>query len=137
MYLLLAFTCIQCASSVQENIDHLNGYWEISRIETEGGFEKNYGMSQNIEYIEIDPATYKGVRTKVKPNALGEFTSTAKGESISLTTEDNTVILTYSTAMDTWKEEVIELTKNKLITSNEKGLVYHYKRYEPIVKSKP
>lgn len=89
-------------------------------------------MSQNIDFFEIkEDGT--GVRKKVQPNALGEFTTSNSSENINLVYEGDLLKLEYSTALDTWQETVKSATKDELVLINEDGLIYTYRTYKPLV----
>jgi len=121
-----------CSQSNEEMLEHINGYWEIAQIETADGQVKEYGMSQNIDFFQID-ANGKGIRKKVQPNALGEFTTSQASENIDVLKEDNVLKLKYSTQLDSWTETISKATQDKLVITNEAGITYTYKRYKPLV----
>lgn len=127
----LAFFVVSCAGSPKENLQLLNGYWEIAEIENAYGSKKEYGLSQNIDFFKITAAG-KGIRKKVQPDVQGNYTTTNASENIDVVVEGNTVFLKYSTAFDSWQEEIVALSQEKLVLRNEDKYVYTYRRYTPL-----
>ena len=128
---LVAYIAISCSNTSVKELDLLNGYWEIAEIENSYGFTKEYSISQNIEFFEITKEG-KGVRKKVQPDINGNFTTSNSSQNIDIEINDNIVFLKYSTEFDTWQEEVLSITSNKLVLKNEDAYIYTYRRYQPI-----
>lgn len=120
-----------CSKSPEEQIALINGYWEIAKIENNYGSSKEYSISQNVDFFEVN-AQGKGIRKKVQPDIKGNFTTTNSSENINITTEGNTVFLQYSTPYDTWQEEIITISKEELTLRNADNFTYVYRRYEPL-----
>ena len=129
--LFIGILITSCSKPPEEQIVLINGYWEIAKIENNYGSSKEYSISQNIDFFEVNTQG-KGIRKKVQPDIKGNFTTTNSSENINITTKDNTVFLQYSTAYDTWQEEVINVSKKELILRNENNFTYVYRRYEPL-----
>ena len=128
---LVAYIAISCSNTSVKELDLLNGYWEIAEIENSYGFTKEYSISQKIEFFEITKEG-KGVRKKVQPDINGNFTTSNSSQNIDIEINDNIVFLKYSTEFDTWQEEVLSITSNKLVLKNEDAYIYTYRRYQPI-----
>ncbi len=131
-FYILLIILSSCSSSTEEQIANIDGYWEIAEIENEAGDIREFTISQNIDFFEINP-NGKGIRKKVQPNALGEFTTSNSSENIDVFKEDGLLKLRYSTALDTWTETVKKATDNELILINEAGIIYTYRKYKPLV----
>ena len=131
-YLILLLIITSCSQSDTETLKNINGYWEIATIENTAGQVKEFGMSQNIDFFQIkEDGT--GVRKKVQPNALGQFTTSQSSENINVVNENDLLQLEYTTNFDTWRETVRKATKEELILINKDGLIYTYRRYKPLV----
>ena len=113
-------------------LQNINGYWEIAQIETTDGQVKEFAMSQNIDFFEIND-NGKGIRKKVQPNIQGTFTTAKTSENIDVISYKKELTLQYSTALDIWTETVQKATENKLVLINEAGIIYTYKKYKPLV----
>ncbi len=132
VYTLLAFLVLSCSSSPQEKLANISGYWEIAGIEMPDGTTRTYGMSQNIDFFEINEDG-TGVRKKVQPNALGAFTTSNDSENINATIKGDLLTLNYSTALDSWEETVKKASKEELVLINKDNIIYTYRRYEPLI----
>jgi len=124
----ISFTA--CKEKVKpEDISKINGYWEIESVNLPDGNEKNYKISETIDYFEIKNDS--GFRKKVMPQFNGKYLVNDKSEKIKIVREDDKIYLNYSTEYSTWKEEVLEVTDDKLILKNEAEIEYQYKKPTP------
>ncbi|RMB63995.1 hypothetical protein EAX61_01025 [Dokdonia sinensis] len=130
IYILLLLIVSSCTKTADEQLELINGYWEIASVENPNGDRKEYTISENIDFIQIENG--KGVRKKVRANLIGDFKTTNAQENIDVATDHNRITLRYSTAYDTWNETVVKVTRNKLVVQNDDGLTYTYRRYEPL-----
>lgn len=128
---LLTLIVLSCSNSPADNLELLNGYWEIAQIENSYGSTKEYSISQNIEFFEITKER-KGVRKKVQPDINGNFTTTNSSQNIDVEINESTVFLKYSTEFDSWQEEILSITPNELILKNQDDYIYTYRRYQPL-----
>ncbi|MFT5862420.1 MAG: hypothetical protein ACI828_001068 [Flavobacteriales bacterium] len=109
----------------------INGYWEIASVTTGEGVTKEFSISQNVDFIEIENG--KGIRKKVQPDLMGNFKTANASENIDVQIDSDRLTLKYSTAFDTWNETVLEVTKEKLKVENDNGNTYTYRRYKPLM----
>ena len=124
----ISFTA--CKEKVKpEDVSKINGYWEIESVNFPDGNEKNYKISETIDYFEIKNDS--GFRKKVMPQFNGKYLVNDKSEKIKIVREDDKIYLNYSTEYSTWKEEVLEVTDDKLILKNEAEIEYQYKKPTP------
>lgn len=130
VYILLLLIA-SCSQTPNEQIELLNGYWEIANIENSHGSSKEYSISQNIDFFEVNKQG-KGLRKKVQPDIKGNFTTTNSSQNIDVITKNNIIFLNYSTAHDTWQEEVITVSKKELTLRNQDNFTYVYRRYKPL-----
>lgn len=129
--LLIGVFITSCSQPPSEQIILINGYWEIAKIENKHGSSKEYSISQNIDFFEINTQG-KGIRKKVQPDIKGSFTTTNSTQNINVIVKENTIFLQYSTAYDTWQEEVIAVSEKELTLRNENRFTYVYRRYKPL-----
>ncbi|PHR95823.1 MAG: hypothetical protein COA80_09870 [Leeuwenhoekiella sp.] len=129
--LALSFLVLGCArNNPQEQLQHLNGYWEIKQVETPGGKEREYSFSEQVDYLEIQDST--GFRTKVLPRIDGSFVTTDSREAVTARIKNDSLYLEYSTNYDTWQEVVLKADEEELQVRNARGITYTYKKFEPI-----
>ena len=121
---------VSCKQSISEaDLQFLNGYWEIEKVELPDGDKKEYKMNETIDFFKID--SKKGFRKKVMPQIDGTYLTNDIQEEISVVLKDGDAIIQYKTSYTSWNEEIIELTKEKLLVKNQQDLEYHYKRPIP------
>lgn len=130
-FILGFFLLISCSQCNEEKLALLNGYWEIASVTTSEGVIKEFSISQNVDFIDIENG--KGIRKKVQPDLMGNFKTSNASENIDVEIDNDRLILKYSTAFDTWNETVLEVTKEKLRVENDNGNTYTYRRYEPLM----
>lgn len=131
-YTLFTAILVSCTQTPEEQLTLLEGYWEIAEVTAPNGAKKTFSLSQNIDFFDIVDQK-KGIRKKVQPDIDGNFTTSQSSENIDIEINDDTIVLIYTTAFDSWKETVMEATKDQLTLLNENGTTYTYRRYEPIL----
>ncbi len=129
LYIVAVLLLVSCSKTI--NVDNLNGYWEIQEVIMPDGTKKAYNFNDTVDYIEITTDT-TGLRKKMKPNLEGTYNTSSDPENFTIKTEDNSVTLHYKTPYSSWQETVNELSSEKLQVTNELGIIYIYKPYEPI-----
>ncbi len=130
LFFLLFFTffsCIQKTSQIE--LKNLSGYWEIEKVILENGTNKDYSINETIDFFEIKNDS--GFRKKVTPQFNGKYLVNNVFEKINIKVENENVFIVYKTSYSNWKEEIIELTKEKLVLKNDSNVEYHYKKSIP------
>ncbi len=129
-FFILVF--ISCSNDPKEQLQHLSGYWQIEKVEMEKDSVMNYGLSQYIDYIEIEDSV--GFRKKLQPKLDGSYIEVSDDAAKIKTelTEDH-VILHYSTLYDTWTETVLDADEESLVVLTDDGKKYYYKKYKPLL----
>ena len=127
LLLIVLVSVLSCKQKITEaDLSNLNGYWEIEKVELPDGDKKEYKVNETIDFFEIDGN--KGFRKKVMPQLDGTYLTNDIQEDIVIAVKDGDATIQYKTTYASWKEEIIELTKDKLVVKNEQDLEYHYKR---------
>jgi hypothetical protein len=130
--MILAFLITGCNNQEPaEQLDHLNGYWEIERVEFSEDSIREFKINENVDFIEIKDGT--GFRKKVRPQFDGTYTVTNDAEKVVAKIEEGKLNLYYTTPFDSWKETVIKAEEDKLSLKNDRGIIYHYKRFTPLL----
>ena len=132
---LLSLICIlfllSCSSSVSlENIEQLNGYWEIAEVEFNDGQKKKYTINPSIDYIEVKDM--KGFKKKVHPKFDGSYDTSDDAKAFTLIEKEGNIIFSYKNALAEWEEQLIKLEENTFSITNQDKITYTYKRYEPL-----
>ncbi len=124
----IAILCCACSgNNPEKQKDFLTGYWEIQNVDSPYGNDKEYKISETIDYIEITDST--GFRAKVLPRIDGTIITNGNTERIKVSTENDSLRLTYTTNFDQWTETVLEATENTLKVKNQDGIIYTYARH--------
>lgn len=119
-----------CKEKVKpEDISKINGYWEIETVTTPDGNEREYKISETIDYFEIKNDS--GFRKKVMPQFDGKYLVNDKSEKIKIVREEDRIYLSYTTEYSTWKEEILEVSDEKLVLKNASEIEYQYKKPTP------
>lgn len=129
--ILLLFLISSCENSISpEDIQLMNGYWEIEKVVFADGAEKDFDINMTYDYIELQGL--KGFRRKGAPRFDGKFESNDVLETIEVISTDDKTIINYSTEYSKWTEELKEISKDKMILVNADNKEYHYKRTAPL-----
>lgn len=120
----LLLSCKQTISKT--DLNNLNGYWEIEKVELPDGDKKEYKVNETIDFFKIKDE--KGFRKKVMPQLDGTYLTNDIQEDIVIAVKDDDATIQYKTTYASWSEEIIELTKDKLVIKNQQDFEYHYKR---------
>lgn len=119
-----------CQEKVKhEDVLKINGYWEIEKVNLPDGNEKNYKINQTIDYFEVKNDS--GFRKKVTPQFDGKYLVNDEFEKVKVIVEGDKIYLKYATEYSEWKEEVVELSDEKLVVKNDAAIEYEYKRPTP------
>lgn len=125
--LLVLFIVTACQQKITTtDIDMLNGYWEIERAANPDREKKDYTINPTIDYFKI--TDNKGFRTKVYPQFDGKYLTNKQVEQIKIVVVDDKTFIAYKTEYSQWREQIIEIVKDKLTVKNEGGIIYKYKR---------
>ena len=65
-FFLLGILLYSCKQNVTEqDINKINGYWEIKKVVLKDGEKKDYKVNETIDYFQLKDS--KGFRQKVMP----------------------------------------------------------------------
>lgn len=130
--LIVSLFFVACQQKIEPtDISKINGYWEIEKVVFDQGKDKKYGMNESYDYFQIDKNN-KGFRKKVMPQLDGTFLVNDAFENVTVRFEDDKVFLDYKTPYAKWSEELISISKDKLVFKNTQKKEYHYKKAGPI-----
>jgi hypothetical protein len=129
--LLLILITIGCKEYPENNIQYLNGYWEIEKVILSTGEEHTYTYNEYVDYFKISDSL-RGYRKKLKPSLKGAFETSKDSEAFVLKIENDSLNIYYKTSFSNWKETILSLTENHLKIINNQKNIYFYKPYQPI-----
>lgn len=121
----------KCGHPVEKvDIAKLNGYWEIECVVLKSGEKKDYPMNETYDYFEVKDNM--GKRTKVMPQLDGKFLTNGISEDIKIVTDKDKTYIDYQTFYTKWREELISVDDQKLVTRNAEENEFYYKRTGPV-----
>ena len=127
LLLIVLVSALSCKQKITEaDLSNLNGYWEIEKVELPDGDKKEYKVNETIDFFKIE--ANKGFRKRVMPQLDGTYLTNDIQEDVVVVIKDGDASLQYKTTYASWKEEIIELTKDKLVVKNQQEIEYYYKR---------
>jgi len=128
--LIVYFGLVACHTSVKkEDIQKINGYWEIKQVALPNGEKKEYKVNETIDYFELKGD--KGFRQKVMPQFDGKFKTNDIKEVIKISEKEDCFFIEYSTKYGKWKEEIVSIEDSTLILKTKDKLEYTYKKFKP------
>jgi len=130
--IVFSTVAISCSKSVSEqDLQHLNGYWEINEVKTPDNETKVYQSNNNADYFVLNDQN--GTRSKVVVQLDGTIQSNGIQENFTIKDSANAIYLNYQTEFSQWTEKVDQLTADELIIINDNNIKYIYKRFIPVV----
>jgi hypothetical protein len=128
--LFLALLLISCHSNVKkEDLNKINGYWEIKQVKLATGKNKDYKINETIDYFELKDN--QGFRQKGMPQFDGKFQTNNIKENIKVIQKDNSFYIEYTTKFGKWEEEIITIADSTLVLKNKEKIEYTYKKFKP------
>lgn len=126
--LFVSFLFISCKQKIDpSDIAKINGYWEIEKVVFDEGKDKDYTINESYDFFQID-AKKDGFRKKVMPQLDGTFIVNDTYESLKVRFADDKVYFDYTTPYAKWSEELISVSKDKMVFKNTENKEYHYKK---------
>ena len=129
--LVVLLIVIGCKEHPENNIQYLNGYWEIEKVILSNGEEHTYTYNEYVDYFQISDSL-SGFRKKLKPSLKGTFETSNDREAFVLKIENDSLNVYYKTNFSNWKETILSLSENHLKIINTQKNIYFYKPYQPI-----
>ena len=117
------------ADNYIKNIKYINGYWEISKVIKNGQVIKNYDFNGTVDFYFLDDKN-QGYRKKVKPIINGSFDISMHQMVLTIKEDKKNLYLVYG-ENEEYSETLIKLDSMILITKNNDGRIFEYKRFYP------
>ena len=117
------------ADNYIKNIKYINGYWEISKVIKSGQVIKNYDFNGTVDFFFLDDKN-QGYRKKVKPIINGSFDISMHQMVLKIKEDNKNLYLVYG-ENEEYSETLIKLDSMSLITKNNDGRIFEYKRFYP------
>lgn len=131
IYFSLLFIITSCSEKIKESdLTNLDGFWEIEKVKLNNDILKEYKINEEVEQIEY--ADNKGVRRKVVLLYNGNFLSNNIKQKFVIKKKEASYYIENKTDFSAWEEEMIALSKDKLVLKNKEGMEYYYKKRNDI-----
>lgn len=131
LFIGLFLLLMSCGPSPEALLPFVDGYWQISQVKQDNKVIGEYTISPIVDYWQINEDG-TGFRKKVMPNLEGKLIVTQHSAPFTISTADNTLTINYDDNGNSFKEVIVKANENELVITNDQGLVYFYKPYEPI-----
>nr|WP_298927976.1 hypothetical protein [uncultured Allomuricauda sp.] len=129
-FMILSFWRCKDTSLSEEDLHYLNGYWEITEVTFQDGAEKNYSINPSVDFIQLEGT--KGYRKKLQPKFDGTYNTSNDAEVFEVIRIDKSFTLHYKNPLSEREEKLIQIDSTSFSVRNEDGILYSYKRFEPI-----
>lgn len=123
----LLICLVACEKVTESDLQYLNGYWEITRVESHGEVFQPQGIAPSVDAYFMDNLK-KGIKKKMTPHFSGNYQSSNDQFAFSIVLEENTYYIDYQEALLPWREKIIKLTSEELIVFH-RDKKYVYKRH--------
>jgi len=131
LLLFTSFVLFSCSGKVnKDDLSKINGYWEIEKVISPNKAEKDYVVNPTIDFFELKDGK-SGFRKKVMPQLDGKYLVDDLSEAITITEDKDRFYINYKTDYAKWKEEILQLSDDKLVLKNNHDMEYHYKKPVP------
>lgn len=130
-FYLMLILLISCGQDPEEKLQHLNGYWQIEKVEMAEDSIREFSMNGIVDYFHFENG--EGFRKKVRPQLDGKYLITQDAEKMEARIENDSLNLYYSTPFSSWKETVLKANEQELVLKNEWGKTYYYKKFTPLL----
>ncbi|MBT8185380.1 MAG: hypothetical protein KJN76_11120 [Eudoraea sp.] len=135
LFLMMFFLIFSCQEKISSSdLQYLNGYWEIEKVEFPRGDTKEYSMNSTIDFIHFE--NKEGYRKKVQPRLDGTYITSDDAEAFRLIDTNGSFYLHYSNNLSKWEEQILEISADKLTVVSQENIRYYYKRYQPMAAEK-
>lgn len=131
-FFILVFSVVlsACSPSVKiSDLQHLNGYWQIEKVELADGSDMDYKGNTVYDFFEIKDG--KGFRQKVAPKLDGTFETNDISEQVEIKENDGEFVMNYQLNNNTWSEVIESISPDAFVVRNKEN-TYYYKRAQPI-----
>lgn len=128
---LLLGSLFSCGSAPDnDDLRHLNGYWEIEQVTFPNGATQTFPPSTTVNYYFLEGEA--GFLKKVQPELNGRYLVNDDKIELKIISRNESLLLHFTGKEDSWEEVLEVLTSDRLETRHDNGLRYQYHRYTPI-----
>ena len=119
-----------CERVTNEDLRHLQGYWEISKVESHGEVFSPKGTAPAVDHYQMIN-DQMGIKKKMVPSFSEQYNSSEDAIQFRILSKDGRYSIQFFSSLEQWEEEIKTLTAQEMILfHNDKS--YHYKRHQKI-----
>ncbi len=127
LVLLLTLTLYSCGKTPSEQIQQLEGYWNIDKVVLPDGKEKEFPFSNHMDFFEIEGNN--GKKYRVSPRYDGTMVEYGSPVPFKWEEKDGALTLTYKDGEQSYQQTVTKCNAERLILLHENGTEYYYEAY--------
>ncbi len=118
---------VSCGSTINEQLIHIEGYWNIENATLPDGSEREFPFSNHMDHFEIEGT--QGIKYRVSPTYDGGFVN--YGSPVNFTCEeiDGELVLLFKDGNEAYQQTVVTAKKDELVLQHENGTIYTYTSY--------
>jgi hypothetical protein len=121
--LVLAVSCQQ--PNPDDQLEKLQGYWNIDTVVQEDGTVKEFPFSNHMDFFEIQENV--GTKSRVSPTYDGSFIVYGDPIKFVWEIEEDKLILRFRDGEQSYSQEVKKVSNEVLQLVHENGMIYNYK----------
>ncbi|MFK7000412.1 lipocalin family protein [Flavobacterium oreochromis] len=123
--ILLSFLLISCSEKIElKDLDKLNGYWQIAKVEVVEGEDKEYAINENYDYFKIKK--HQGFHKKVRWQPTGKFLINDLEEAVKAIQKEGNIYLEFSSNFGKHTDKLIKVTDKEMVLEVENGNKNYY-----------
>lgn len=123
----MCITVLSCKENAKiTSIHKIKGYWQIIKVETPEGDEKDYPVNENYEYFDIKNNI--GFHKKVRWQPMGTFLVDDLQEKMVASEKEGELVLDFSSNFGKHSENVLKLSDSLLVLESKEGANFYYKK---------
>jgi len=127
---ILLFIFISCTDQVtQQDVQHLNGYWDIEKVATVDEKMTKYRANSTIDYYFINDDN-EGFRKKTTLDFSGTYKTNNIKDKIVIEHKNGSFIIKTTTSLDKWEDIIVSLSPEKLVLKSQEGVLFYYNRHK-------
>jgi hypothetical protein len=128
-FLLITVVVLLMGCSPSPDINQLEGYWQIQKVVFPDGEVKEYPLSLQMDYFDIQDST--GTKFRVNYKNTNTYVNNGSPVNFTWSHSDGELVLTFEEESRSYQQVVEELGSEALILEHEDGKEYYYTKHQP------
>jgi len=128
LFIFSLFTA--CKRVTNDDLKYLEGYWEISKVESHGEIFSPKGSAPAVDHYQMIN-DHMGIKKKMVPSFSAQYNSSEDAIQFRILSKDGGYSIQFFSSLEQWEEEIKTLTAQEMILFHS-DKSYHYKRHQKI-----